>query len=515
VIVKGMNPLALQTIAELHNKKDAICYIETLGGTRGTGFFLEINDANLPFKRGLLTANHVFDINKEIKFLCRGENKIIKITKNRRVFTDKKLDYTFIEILPEDNINFFFIFDDLPNNDLQHLNNQEIILVQHTKDDLSYSVGNIKQTIGEETINQITHTCPTQAGSSGSPILLRNNLTVIGIHKCGSIDKQLNYGIPILSIINNIKHKQLFIKSNDYKEEYNNLEKIGSGNYGTVYKGLLKNEKEYRAIKVIDKEEMKKRFKNTKNDNDVEEEFNLYIKNGLINDINEIDNMRICMKDNLNSIKFYEYYDTEKEYAIVMELCDNILQNILNEKKEAFNIDEVYDIISQLNNTFKIISENNIVHRDLKLENILVKYIDKKKSKFIVKLTDYGVSRKVLSISKKCNTYVGTVLTMAPEILAGEKYDNKCDLWSLGVIIYQLLFKEYPYDAETEVGLYNQINEFGDKYFKKTGEKQIDCLISKLLVKDPEKRLGWNDYFSEFSKIKKNNINDNNNCQIF
>jgi hypothetical protein len=506
VIVKGMNPL-VQTMSELHNKKDAICYIETLGGIKGTGFFLEINDANLPFKRGLITANHVFDINKEIRFLYKNESKIIKITKNRRVFTDKKLDYTFIEILPEDNINLFFIFDDLPNNDLQHLNNQEIILVQHTKDDLSYSVGNIREIIGEDSINQITHTCPTQEGSSGSPILLRNNLTVIGIHLGGLKDEQLNYGIPILSIINNIKHKQLFIKSNDYKEEYNNLEKIGSGNYGTVYKGLLKNEKEYRAIKVIDKEEMKKRFKNTKNDNDVEEEFNLYIKNGLIN---EIDNMRICMKDNLNSIKFYEYYDTEKEYAIVMELCDNNLQNILNEKKEAFNIDEVYDIISQLNNTFKIISENNIVHRDLKLENILVKYIDKKKSEFIVKLTDYGVSRKVLSISKKCNTYVGTVLTMAPEILAGEKYDNKCDLWSLGVIIYQLLFKEYPYDAETEVGLYNQINEFGDKYFKKTGEKQIDCLISKLLVKDPEKRLGWNDYFSEFSKIKKNNINDNN-----
>ena len=78
---------------------------------------------------------------------------------------------------------------------------------------------------------------------------------------------------------------------------------------------------------------MKQRLKNSKNNNDVEEEFNLYIKNGLIN---EIDNMRICMKNNLNSIKFYEYYDTEKEYAIVMELCDNNLQNILNEKKGQF-----------------------------------------------------------------------------------------------------------------------------------------------------------------------------------
>ena len=104
---------------------------------------------------------------------------------------------------------------------------------------------------------------------------------------------------------------------------------------------------------------------------------------------------------------------------------------------------------------------------------------------------------------------------MAPEILAREEYDNKCDLWSLGVIIYQLLFKKYPYDAETEVGIYNQINQFGDKYFKKTGEKQFDSLISKLLVKNPKKRLGWNEYFSEFDKIKKSNNNNNDNCQIF
>ena len=224
--------------------------------------------------------------------------------------------------------------------------------------------------IVQATEENIIHNCITEAGFSGSLILLRNNSTVIGFNLFNDENK-INIGIPILSIINDIKNKKLFIKSNDYKEEYNNLEKIGSGNYGTVYKGLLKNEKEYRAIKVIDKEEMKSRLKSIKNDNDVEEEFNLYIKNGLIN---EIDNMRTCMKDNLNSIKFYEYYDTEKEYAIVMELCDNNLQNILNKKKEAFNVDEVYDIMSQLNNTFKIISENNIVHRNLKLENILVIY---------------------------------------------------------------------------------------------------------------------------------------------
>ena len=110
--------------------------------------------------------------------------------------------------------------------------------------------------------------------------------------------------------------------------------------------------------------------------------------------------MRICMKDNINSIKFYEFYDIEKEYAIVMELCDDNLQNILNRRNTGFNKDEIYDILTQLNNTFKIMSKNIIIHRDLKLENILVKYLDNDKSKFIVKLTDYGVSRKMMSLSK-------------------------------------------------------------------------------------------------------------------
>ena len=261
---------------ELLNKIDAMCCIEVLGGKiAGIGFILEINDANLPFKRGLLTANHVLDINKEIRLINKNRYKTIKITKNRRVFTDKELDYTFIEILPEDDINLFCKLIDLPNNDLQNLNEQEIFLLQFKKDS---NIICLKQgVIVQATEEKIIHNCITEAGFSGSLILLRNNSTVIGFNLFNDENK-INIGIPILSIINDIKNKKLFIKSNDYKEEYNNLEKIGSGNYGTVYKGLLKNEKEYRAIKVIDKEEMKSRLKSIKNDNDVEEEFNLYIK---------------------------------------------------------------------------------------------------------------------------------------------------------------------------------------------------------------------------------------------
>ena len=178
-----------------------------------------------------------------------------------------------------------------------------------------------------------------------------------------------------------------------------------------------------------------------------------------------------------------------------MELCDDNLQNILNKRNTGFNKDEIYQIIKQLNNTFKIMSENKIVHRDIKLENILVKYENKEKSKFIVKLTDYGVSRKIISLSKKCKTYAGTLITMSPEILAGEEYDNECDLWSLGVIIYQLFFKKYPYDGLTEVAIYKKITEFGQRLLSKTGDEKLDDLLRKLLEKDPKKRIKWNDYF--------------------
>ena len=207
---------------ELLNKIDAMCRIEVLGGKiAGIGFILEINDANLPFKRGLLTANHVLDINKEIRLINKNRYKTIKITKNRRVFTDKELDYTFIEILPEDDINLFCKLIDLPNNDLQNLNEQEIFLLQFKKDS---NIICLKQgVIVQATEEKIIHNCITEAGCfSGSLILLRNNSTVIGFNLFNDENK-INFGIPILSIINDIKNKKLFIKSNDYKEEYNNL----------------------------------------------------------------------------------------------------------------------------------------------------------------------------------------------------------------------------------------------------------------------------------------------------
>ena len=82
--------------------------------------------------------------------------------------------------------------------------------------------------------------------------------------------------------------------------------------------------------------------------------------------------MKKLCENNKNSVKFYESFEIENEFAIVMELCDESLRELI--KHKVCDIREIYKILYQLNNTFKLMRENKIVHRDLKPENILIKY---------------------------------------------------------------------------------------------------------------------------------------------
>ena len=159
-------------------------------------------------------------------------------------------------------------------------------------------------------------------------------------------------------------------------------------------------------------------------------------------------------------------------------------------------MEETLEILNQLNNSFRILSENKLVHRDLKLANILVKYEDKEKTKMIYKLIDYGISKQLNDLTRELNTFIGTESMMAPEILKGNKYNEKCDLWSLGLIIYSLLFNKNPNEKE--------LHELD------TGNKDLNDLIKGLLTIDPNKRLNWEEYLNHSFFInnspKKNQI---------
>jgi len=136
--------------------------------------------------------------------------------------------------------------------------------------------------------------------------------------------------------------------------------------------------------------------------------------------------------------------------------------------------------MKQLNNTFKRMKENNIIHRDLKLENILIKYIDKEK--YIIKLTDYGCSKRLISLSRNCNIYSGTLPYMSPEILKGKEYNYKNDLWSIGIIIYRLIYGKSPYLGDKEISLINHIDKFGNEIIKIENE-ELNNLVKSLFRK--------------------------------
>jgi len=212
-----------------------------------------------------------------------------------------------------------------------------------------------------------------------------------------------------------------------------------------------------------------------------------------------------------NSVKFYEYFYDGNNFVIIMELCDSNLSKLLLEKKnkntKGFSNEEIYEIMTQLNNAFFFMKNNKIIHRDLKLDNILIKY--KKNNKYIVKLADYGSSKRLDSLSKNfCNTNIGTLIYMPLEILKEEKYNYKCDLWSIGVIIYILKFGKSPFNGQTENALIKNINNFNNNKIRETGNEDLDDLLIKLLEKDYEKRLYWDEYFNHpfFKPVLNKNI---------
>ena len=134
-----------------------------------------------------------------------------------------------------------------------------------------------------------------------------------------------------------------------------------------------------------------------------------------------------------------------------MELCLINIEEYLNMRKEGLSIEEIREILIQINNILKIMNDNKITFRNLKLSNILISLDQINK-----------VSIKISCINNNNNNIESSrtkiSLTKAPEIIESDNIDIKSDLWSLGIIIYYMLFKEYPYNGRTEVQLLNDIN---------------------------------------------------------
>ena len=192
----------------------------------GSGFFCEMN--NFLFKYALYTNNHILNesnikIGKVIHFEClelqeslfnKSFNKIkkeIKITDKRQVFTNKELDYTFIELFESDGIiDYFKIEPKLFSSNKNDFKDNDIFILQYPYgNDLSFSYGKIKLLRDYK----IIHTASTDYGSSGSPIIRRSKDNyIIGLHSGGALNNNnkefvYNFGTLFDSILDNIIEK--------------------------------------------------------------------------------------------------------------------------------------------------------------------------------------------------------------------------------------------------------------------------------------------------------------------
>ncbi|KAI5272449.1 kinase-like protein [Aureobasidium subglaciale] len=177
--------------------------------------------------------------------------------------------------------------------------------------------------------------------------------------------------------------------------------------------------------------------------------------------------------------RLYEVIVTESLVWLVLEWCpgDELYNHLLEHGRMEEN--KVQKIFTQLVGAVSYVHSKSCVHRDLKLENIL---LDKHGN---VKLVDFGFTREYQGSTSYLQTWCGTVCYSAPEMLKGEKYaGEKVDVWSLGIILYALLCGELPFDEDDENDTKQRILKEDANYPEYIPEGAKD-LMSKLLSRRP------------------------------
>ena len=253
----------------------------------------------------------------------------------------------------------------------------------------------------------------------------------------------------------------------DIRKIYKFKEVLGGGHFGCIRLGYKRGEnpKRYYAIKSI----RKKNLTNTD-------------LNDMLNEVEIISKLR-----HPNIIKFYETYHDEKYFHIVMEYCKgkDLFEKINQYGFISENI--VKKIISKLVHAISYCHSKNLTHRDLKLENILFLNNDMESE---IKLIDFGLACKY-EPNKKMTTFAGSPYYIAPEVLKG-KYDNKCDIWSIGIITYVMLTGILPFEGETNDEIFNKILtkevNFEHPNFNIISNEAKN-FIKLCLEKDPNKRI--------------------------
>lgn len=262
----------------------------------------------------------------------------------------------------------------------------------------------------------------------------------------------------------------------DFKDHYTVSEILGNGHFGIVQKGKNIKTNQEVAVKVIDKSKLKLK------------DYELIVRENSI--------MKLINHTNL--VTLIDYFEDENTIYIVMELLEGgDLMDYLGEKKGKISERSAAKIIKKIAEGIKYMNCYGLIHRDLKPENIVFKKKDDISS---LKIIDFGLTR-TLAFGENASEAMGTIFYIAPEIYTRKPYNNKVDIWSIGVILYLLLSGTLPFDDESQddnlIGkkvVFSQ-QEYPSENFGTRSNACIE-LIDACLEKNPIKRISIDDFLS-------------------
>ena len=319
-------------------------------------------------------------------------------------------------------------------------------------------------------------------------------------------------------------------------KNYKVIKLIGKGSFGEVYK-VSKDNKFY-ALKMY---KISNELNNSNSLTQKEKNENLKSIENEIKILSQLDSPFIVKLYEVFSINLNEEVynikdekNDEQMMCLVLELCENgDLNDKIKEKKqknELFIEKEILHYFYEILQGLYYLHKNRVLHRDLKTLNI---FLTKDNH---IKIGDFGVSKKLINNNIYAYTFVGTPYYLSPEICQNKAYDEKSDVWSLGVIIYELITLNKPFDSQSQMGLFMKILKGKPAPIIKTikhnySNKLIELVLENLLDKDPLTRYGilqtlnsgvFDKFFREkelrqkmFQKKKNqkviNNQNNNNN----
>ena len=293
--------------------------------------------------------------------------------------------------------------------------------------------------------------------------------------------------------------------------DYTLTKSLGKGAFGEVYITSKQGTQEKFATKKIDK----KFARNPK--------AKKYIDN-------EIKILKSIEHENI--IKLYDQLETSQYYFLVTEYCNggglsDCLEYHINQYHKPFSEEVVQYLMRQIVSGIRYLHSKHILHRDIKLDNILVKFDteeDKQKKNMLkakVKIIDFGFAR-YLDPKELAFSTLGSPINMEPGILRklnkmensrNYGYDEKADIWSLGTICYEMLIGHCTFDASSMKELLSKV-EAGNYLLPTSISKEAASFLNGMLQYDPKQRLNAEKLYShhfltkDYKSLTKMNLNN-------